>query len=256
MVQGLVMLGICRLCENNKELRSSHLMPSAFYNHILKSSGKPPISASPTIAVSTSKQIRDYLLCADCEDRFNKRGEKWVLENYPQINGKFPIQEALFQATPFREVGSDKDYNGNLISSIDLNKLTYFATSIFWRAAAHNWQYLKNQSDKLSLGLYEEMLRQYLLDQAQFPKDVVLSIYISPSANYQDGVIFPHTYRTKPFHAHGFSIPGVLFALSVGKAIPIEAKQECAIHSNILRLTLWSDKLALEGRKNLKTSLL
>src|SRR5271170_3327145 len=109
------MLGTCRLCKTkNVELQDSHLMASAFYKHILKADATP-VSASPTKALQTSKQISDYLLCTVCEGRFNKGGEEWVLENYYRLKGSFPIQEALLKVDPHAQHDRSVYYKGDSI---------------------------------------------------------------------------------------------------------------------------------------------
>ncbi len=52
-------------------------------------------------AKQVSDQITDYVLCGDCEQRFSKRGEKWVLANMPRdYKEPCPLQDALGPETP------------------------------------------------------------------------------------------------------------------------------------------------------------
>lgn len=240
----------CRLCLSyNIGLKDSHFIARAFYARIRNKTASDPVIVTPSQITQKSGQVKALLLCADCEDRFNRRGEKWTLENHPQINGQFPLQTALLSATPFKEKNGDRYYKGESVRGVDLNKLAYFAVSVYWRAGVYQWDLL-DRTSRLSLGPYEKALRLYLLDQALFPKNAALHILVSPAQNPRDGILFPSTYREKPFHCHGFSIPGITFALSLGK-ISNEERDECAIHSNTLLLTNKADDLVASAEKKL-----
>jgi hypothetical protein len=65
-----------------------------------------------------------------------------MLENYPQMNGSFPLQAALRTATPFKDLNGNKHFEGSSIQAIELQKLIYFAVSVFWRAAVCRWRAL------------------------------------------------------------------------------------------------------------------
>lgn len=238
----------CRLCHShNVELKESHLLARAFYARIRNKTGSDPVIVTPTRITQKSGQVKDSLLCADCEDRFNKRGEKWTLENYPQISGSFPLQAALKGAVPFKDKNGDRYYNGSRVQGVKLDKLAYFAVSVYWRSGVFQWDLL-DDVHQLSLGLYETALRLFLLDQAPFPNRAALHILVSPAQNPRDGVLFPSTYRTHPFHCHGFSIPGITFALSLGR-ISDEERAECAIHSDTLLLTKKADDLVVSAER-------
>lgn len=155
--------GICRLCGQNAELQDSHLLPKAFYKLAWAAGGRNPnpIVVTPKVALKTSRQVSDYLLCRDCEERFNKGGEKWIVENCWRGETDFPLNAALKAATPI--AGSKPDlmiYFGASIPAIDLERIVYFAASVFWRAAVNDWG---ENPIKLDLGPYEDSLRRFLL---------------------------------------------------------------------------------------------
>jgi hypothetical protein len=239
----------CRLClRQNVVLRDSHFLARAFYARIRKATGSDPVIVTPTRITQKSGQVKAFLLCPCCEDRFSKRGEKWTLDNYPQMDGSFPIQMALSKATPIKELSGDKYYKGKSAQGVALNKLAYFAVSVFWRGGVHQWN-LTDRTHQLSLGPYEDALRLYLLDQGPFPERAALHILVSPSQKHRDGILFPSTHREKPFHGHGFCIPGITFAISLGNISKSE-KEECAIHSDVILVTKKADELvmAAEGK--------
>src|ERR1700710_1869144 len=95
-------IGTCGLCRaNSVSLQDSHLMPKALYRVLLKASaahGDPnpnPVVWTPGIAMHTSAQVSDYLLCASCEDRFSQRGEKWVTGQCWRSDSEFRLRETL-----------------------------------------------------------------------------------------------------------------------------------------------------------------
>jgi hypothetical protein len=91
-----------------------------------------------------------------------------------------------------------------------------------------------------------------LLDKAEFPKDAVLNILVSPSQPPKMWASSPHTVITSPHHCHGFCISGIVFVLLVGKQIPKIARDGCAAHNNMLTLTVKADELALKEMKSIR----
>ena len=133
--------GQCKLCLNTRELQDSHFMPAALYRATRNATAPNPNPAVITSrgTVQTSQQMKDFLLCKDCEDLFNNHGEKYVMG---QVNrsGKFPLLETLRKATPTRITGGFHWYSIVDVLSVDRDKLGYFALSVFWRAAVHVWK--------------------------------------------------------------------------------------------------------------------
>lgn len=66
------MKGICRLCDNEKELRESHVIPSFVYKWLKNSSG----SGFLRFGIEPNKRVQDgykfYWLCDDCEGLLNE----------------------------------------------------------------------------------------------------------------------------------------------------------------------------------------
>jgi hypothetical protein len=85
--------GKCRLCLQDRELRSSHLLPKSMYKLLRNDefSNPNPFVHGPERSVQTSKQAQQYLLCHDCEQRFSKRGEAWVMSHCWRSVGEFDI---------------------------------------------------------------------------------------------------------------------------------------------------------------------
>src|SRR5689334_20945536 len=94
----------CCLCLRSRELEESHLIPAGMYRI---SRGDPhgnpnPLLLSPDMFLQTSDQVKDYLLCHDCEELFNKNGERWVIAHcYREKDGAFKFREYLRNEVPF-----------------------------------------------------------------------------------------------------------------------------------------------------------
>src|SRR5689334_1499024 len=118
------MLGICKLCLDKKHLRDSHLM-SAGVLRALREPGRPnadPILLTNKVAVQTSKPVKAFMLCSDCEDLFSKNGEKWVIDKIARPDS-FPLYDALLRARPIAEDHQLAVYAGSEVTEIKIEKL-------------------------------------------------------------------------------------------------------------------------------------
>ena len=126
----------------------------------------------------SSRQASDYFLCSDCEDRFGKRGETWVLGNCWRHENNFKLRDALLAAQPYPSSTRDtKIYLGAHILGVEPDKLLYFGASVFWRGAARSWQMNRLKISQLPFGRYEEQFRLFLLDQGPWPDKAVMYIF-------------------------------------------------------------------------------
>jgi hypothetical protein len=80
--------GKCRLCLEEKQLIRSHLLPRGVYDYF-RTAGSDPIILSEKLIIQSSRQLQDYLLCAECDNLLSKRGESWVLPLLAKIDGTF-----------------------------------------------------------------------------------------------------------------------------------------------------------------------
>ena len=228
--------GVCPLCLQTKDLRDSHLLAKSYYKLARKAGDKNPnpVVVGGDVAIKTSKQVTAYLLCADCEHRFNTAGEKWVIENGWKSVTDFPIHAALAAAQPVYAGADLKVYAGNAINGIDPDKLGYFAASVFWRAAAHKWK-VENSDDPIfiDLGPYTEELRVFLMGGA-FPPNaaIIVTANSSPSVVLNEFALFPFDKaRTTTHRQYKFLVPGLGFELFTGKGLPSSVRQMCIIRS-------------------------
>jgi hypothetical protein len=223
--------GTCRLCLQPRELQKSHFIPSAFYKYILTPSERNPnpVLVGRNVTATTSRQVRDYLLCAECEDLFNKNGEKaiakWVW------NGKeFPLGNRLAVAHQHFTFRNALVFSARAVG-IDVEKIAYFALSVIWRAAVHEWNLMfGDKSTVLKLGKNEEPIRRYLHGDADFPNQVAITATVCTD---RTSMTFypPCLAKNLPATAFGFLALGIHFLVYVGDNIPPAVRQACFMKS-------------------------
>jgi hypothetical protein len=239
-------IGICRLCLTPAvELRDSHFMPAALYKIARdESSSNPhPGVVSKSVALSSPRQVSDYLLCAACEERFEQGGESWVIPRCWHDERTFPLRDVLVSTAPVSP--SEPDflfYEGANIPAIETDQLAYFAASLFWRAAVHDWKIHGQVCPRLSLGPYEEAFRRYLLGD-EFPRNAVLIIAVGFGMEEMRNAVvtFPYlTDRQKDHRQYRCTVPGITFQLFLGAQLPNALRSMCSVRSQ-QRLIYMSD---------------
>ena len=178
-----------------------------------------PVIIGEDTAYTSSKQVSDYLLCEACESRFRINGETWVLANCYRPDGTFPLRQALLGSQPAASDSGTMVYKAAEIPMIDCRKVIYFATSIFWRAGAHEWPW-QGGYVHCELGLYLEPMRLFLLEEQSFPVGMALNVLVSSLNQFLEISELPTTVRADGYHIHRFKIAGLVFVLFVGSRIP------------------------------------
>jgi hypothetical protein len=223
-----IIMPVCKLCLRDRKLLKSHLMPSAAYKSlrgVLVKNPNPTAIADRTM-VRTSFQMSDYLLCAACEARFNRNGEEWVMRRIATSTG-FPLRDILSKAAPEEAGPGWSAYACSKIAEIDVEKLTYFAMSIFWRAAAHTWKWPYGGSARIDLGSYRESARIWLMGESPFPVNVGLTVSVDSENRDIFSLCTPFLAQRTPYHAFIFYAPGIEFVLWVGRAVPASIRKSC-----------------------------
>ena len=178
----------------------------------------------------SSFQVAQYLLCTQCETRFQQRGEDWMMRNCYRGKGVFRLKDELTSVSPVVSLGPDRIYHAARTPKLEITKLAYFASSVFWRASVP-WNFDgKEPVVPVSLGeKYGDEFRSYLLGLSEFPIHASLNVVISghPKPFLQASV--PAAKRTTSFHVYQFFIPGLLFTLFVGKTVPPEQRAFCVV---------------------------
>jgi hypothetical protein len=211
--------GVCGLCRRSEDLLDSHLLPSGLYKFLREPSLKNPnpVSITPSLAMATSKEVRQHFLCRECEDRFNNGGERWILKNCSQPSGCFPLYDNLTSCPAPINVRGVALYSARAAERVEPDQITYFAASVFWRAAATVWRGLKH---RLDMGPYQEALRLYLLGDTGFPPNAALRVIIPTPSVAKLVAIFPMPDRINGLRCHTFLVPGMIFTLLLGQQVP------------------------------------
>ncbi len=226
-------VGTCKLCLNEKELMKSHLIGKEFYA-LQRDGDDKPVVMTREFVLSTDHQFWAHLLCLDCEALFSTHGEDYTMTmiqrksqadfrllNFIHLSRAMefprPVPGIPYVAYPGRELG------------IDTDALAYFALSVVWRCAAHNWPTLKGQTTSLVLGEYYEPIRLYLLGRAPFPARLHVAVTAASDPISRLCFILPSTTRGLPWDQVAFLARGIWFDVYMGERLPMELIERCCV---------------------------
>jgi hypothetical protein len=219
-------LGRCRLCGAHGELRDSHIIPNWAYRRI-QHVQQQTVLVTAEVAVHSTKQITDRLLCDACEHRFQP-WETVVAELAWQEDDTFPALDGL-RPTAVR----DDNVNHLVADGSSLGpELGRFALSVLWRAG------VSGKFEDVELGPYGELLQSYLLgDCLPAPEGISLGVHLlEPTPGYRllDRTIAPPCLgERKPTHrCYHFIVPGLYFWCYVGKMLPTGSLGYCFLRTS------------------------
>jgi len=215
----------CALCLHVKELRHSHLLPAGVWR--LSRDPSRRVDPNPVVvktgkAFTTSRQVSASLLCGDCENRFSKNGERYVLSQCARPNGQFLLREALEIATSVIQDGELRVYDASAVLGSAREQYLYFAASVFWRASVRSWSFGGQRLQALNFGAAcQEEFRQYLYGgDSGFPSKARLFVHVSSDPRIDMTSVFPCAFRMESAWRYKFYIPGILFILFLGADVP------------------------------------
>ncbi len=216
----------------------SHLIPRALYIDLrMPELPNPnPIFGLPEEQGPRQDQFVERLLCRECEHRFSVNGEKWVLENTYRLKGPSKLYEALAAATAVPDFPSGTVYAGAKIDALQMDQLSYFGASVFWRASVGVWPLAGKRRNMIQLGAkYDDALRRYLLGETAFPNAMVLWAAVCLTAEPPPVISYPVGERIseghESFYRHTFDIPGLSYMLQVGNRVPQHIRETCVVTS-------------------------
>ncbi|MGA9624946.1 MAG: hypothetical protein WBL65_21810 [Bryobacteraceae bacterium] len=224
--------GTCKLCLKTAILQDSHYVPRGMYKRIRdgKRKNPNPIIITRKITSSTSRQPTDYVFCAECEQRFNQGGETWIMNSVAH-GRRFPLLERLEVAVPEHTLSEAVTYSGRA-TGIDTGKLGYFALSMVWRGAVHEWPLpFGGKSVQLDLGSMEEPIRQYLMGESPFPQDAAVLVHVCDDRISQESILEPGK-RADNDTSYEFLTLGVHFFVFLGQAVTPDIRNMCCVTSN------------------------
>jgi len=225
----------CELCGEYSILKKSHLMPKSIYKAITRTfhpHDSAPVwaSISKQSAYYSNSQITKRLLCGACEDRFNKQGEKYVVEKCMKNAQTFELKRILDSSSPSIHLNGSSYFDPNDIPILNSDKFMYFVASIVWRVTAADWgnDDIANLNNTLP-DEFKEPLQHYLLKTAEFPKNIYITVCVDDDADPVPIMSLPSGDIEENMHL-SFFIPGIKFNVFFGE----EADQE--LSSNLCKL--------------------
>jgi hypothetical protein len=221
--------GACKLCQKEAHLQRSHFIGRALYK-LSTADGELPVLMSPDLIIQDQKQIKDYVLCWSCEQRFSRMGEQYLMGMVNGRNG-FKMME-LIRSNPIRRTRGEYTVYRAADMDVDTGALAYFALSVIWRGA-HIWPTFDGRATGgLQLGHHEERLRRHLVGADPYPPGVVVKISVACDDASQNFVMFP---RVNPDQqdadAFTFMARGLWFDVVVGDNLPAYMYQSCCVTS-------------------------
>jgi hypothetical protein len=194
-------------------------MPAALYQELNDPGGeiKHMIVVKPDVTMQNPSQVSQPLLCQECEIRFQQHGENWVLSRRYRSDGSFPLRNSLEAATPESANADTRIYDASLVKDVQVDQLTYFAASIYWRAAAANWATKAVSLPRLDFSpQLMTSLTDYLMGHSGFPPEAFLIVSVAEERTPARLVTFPQRDSAlQGGERYEFHIPGMMFQLYV-----------------------------------------
>ena len=196
-------------------------MPRALYK-MARGSGRKgnqdPYVLSAKARKSSSHQIKDYVLCRDCEQRFSKNGEDYVMRLVTKRDGKFPLLDMLNAIPPTMKMPKWSTYSASQTPEIDRAKIAYFALSVFWRASVHTWEQESGEKVRIDLGgKYNEEIRRYLLGETAIPARASLLVAACTDEVSQKTFFTPEENSKVRDRSFGILVRGLFFLFRITK---------------------------------------
>ncbi|WP_409028825.1 hypothetical protein [Gracilimonas sediminicola] len=175
----------CRLCNEDRKLRKSHIYPEFLYKPLYDEKHKYFSLTTDTdkYIKQPSKGIYEELLCADCEQKLS------VYEGYARDVIYEKMKEAL------KEKGRVLKLTG-----IDYALYKLFQLSLLWRSSIHS----RPELPVLNLGTHQERLRKMILeeDPGEYYQYGVIHISLQMPEELGDDFLFPLEAVEGRFEGH------------------------------------------------------
>jgi hypothetical protein len=193
----------CRLCQEDRPLKNSHIIPEFFYKLIYNEKHQLPgyeRSGELLQGKPLQKGIREKLLCGDCEQQLG-RNEKYV-------------REILFGGA---EIGLERLQDRLILSSLDYKKIRLFFLSLIWRMSVASEHVVW---ENVSLGPHEEVVRSMLKSEhtgEPWEYGFVCIIPLFEGQILDDWLLEPDCVRTDQGRFYRLVVGGCLYLFHVSK---------------------------------------
>ena len=182
---------------------------------------------TPSGLIQSPKQVWDYVLCYECEQMLNDKGEKYVMSHI-YGRGSFPLLGILSHSKLEKADRFLTWFDKRSTPTINRDALGYFALSVFWRAAVRKWKMFGGLTLQLDLGSYKESIRSYLVGQAPFPADTILMAIVCTDSASQNTFFAPNkSGEAEGRPTHMFQARGLIFMMTTGTGMVDAMKSLC-----------------------------
>ncbi len=204
----------CRLCQKEKELRYSHVIPEFIYAPLYDENKHQFHMLSSLKArgpVKLQKGLREYLLCSECETELSKN-ERYVSLIF---SGQLTVSSTR---------------NGKLVflEGLDYTKFRLFGLSVLWRASVSSLDFFS----QVQLGPHEEMFREMIRNGDPGRPDkypFVLAPVVNDGELQTDLIMQPTWTRADGHHGYRFVFGGIAWVFLVSSHKPPKNIAEAAV---------------------------
>ena len=210
-------------------------MPAGMYKRIRSDDKNPhPITITQDGSHPSSMQVRDYVLCRECETCLDMGGENYTLR-FAAGKERFRLLDELEAIKPSYAKKEWRGYKKSDTPNIEREPLGYFGLSMFWRASVHSWPLDDGarRSVRMDLGKENnEALRKYLIGEAPVPSNLSIFFVVLTDRLSQGSFYMPtFSYKKDFVWTYVFFACGMLYNLSIGKHLKPSAKDICLLCS-------------------------
>ncbi len=199
----------CKLCQNQADLRNSHVLPEFFYTRLYDEKHRFMVISSDSERQERFLQqgLYEKMLCGNCEVKFS------VYENY--------ARGVIFGGV---QVQSRPEPERLLLRDVDYKQFRLFLLSLLWRMGVSELEFFS----AVSLGPYEEKIRLMLVtddpgDEWYIPCLVTGVLFDGKPGNW---FVPPDRVRALGQNCYRLVICGMLFMFFVtNQKPPVEAMQ-------------------------------
>lgn len=241
--------GVCKMCLQEKNLVSSHLIPRKVYEYC-NQEGHHPIVLTGDVLMASDRQWQYPLLCIDCETILNEGGEDWSVTKLATYEKTFPLYDLVSAKPPVDSVGATNIFFVKNMPEVQAKKIVHFAMGMFFKAAVHSWR--KGTSEpRINLEPYTEPLRLWLRGEGDFPGDMFLVVQMATPDRAQIGLFPPYEAEGHVFYVY---VPGLLFMLDVGPDANAAKKALCLWNNHdrpILSSSVLLDKFTAHANERI-----
>lgn len=219
-------IGECKFCLEQKELIEAHIIPKAFYAHIISLDNfHPRLYSSEPNSRHRRSPIGVYdceILCRGCEDKFSK----W--DNY--------AIELLINKYNANNITVLKGENVYQVKNYEYPKLKLFFLSVLWRGHVSKQPFFK----KISLGSHEQIIRKMLLKNNSGSTDC----YPMMLAKYDDSlgsniIVSPERGKhNKKINYYEIQLASYCVLIKVDKRKILKSMEDICIQPNVLNIWL------------------